>query len=193
MQRYEKWMRRLAAEQFAVGGRQLAALGGMVTGCVGQENAKPFRSNGSQSHDSKAHYSLPKKNPVPRFSHHAPRTRPSSLVPRPSSFAPAPCSSHLVPRPTSLTKKAPHHWKAFNYAVGVRGFEPPTATSRTWRANRATLHPEFPAVLGTAKVGKSNKIARMTSQECDQMLFETLNSQLIINDVSYRNCWVTRS
>lgn len=27
--------------------------------------------------------------------------------------------------------------------VGVRRFELPTSTSRTWRANRATLHPEF--------------------------------------------------
>ncbi len=26
--------------------------------------------------------------------------------------------------------------------VGVRGFEPPTPTSRTWCANRAALHPE---------------------------------------------------
>ena len=74
---------------------------------------------------------------------------------------------------------APAHTLTLFY-VGVRRLELPTSTSRTWRANRATLHPEFPAVLGTAKVGKSNKIARMTSQECDQMLFETLNSQLIL-------------
>jgi site-specific DNA recombinase len=26
--------------------------------------------------------------------------------------------------------------------VGVRGFEPPTSTSRTWHANQAALHPE---------------------------------------------------
>ncbi len=27
------------------------------------------------------------------------------------------------------------------YVVGVRGFEPPASTSRTWRANQAALHP----------------------------------------------------
>jgi site-specific DNA recombinase len=28
-----------------------------------------------------------------------------------------------------------------SYLVGVRGFEPPASTSRTWRANQAALHP----------------------------------------------------
>ena len=30
-----------------------------------------------------------------------------------------------------------------NQKVGVRGFEPPTSSSRTTRANRAALHPEY--------------------------------------------------
>ena len=30
--------------------------------------------------------------------------------------------------------------------VGVRGFEPPTSSSRTTRANRAALHPEVKGV-----------------------------------------------
>ena len=29
-----------------------------------------------------------------------------------------------------------------NFVVGVRRFELPTSTSRTWRANRTVLHPE---------------------------------------------------
>ena len=30
----------------------------------------------------------------------------------------------------------------FSGLVGVRGFEPPASTSRTWRASQAALHPD---------------------------------------------------
>ena len=32
--------------------------------------------------------------------------------------------------------------KCFSFIVGVPGFEPGTSNSRSWRANRAALHPE---------------------------------------------------
>ena len=37
------------------------------------------------------------------------------------------------------------HFAIYKYDtyVGVRGFEPPTSSSRTTRANRAALHPEL--------------------------------------------------
>jgi hypothetical protein len=35
--------------------------------------------------------------------------------------------------------------QSYGEQVGVRRFELPTPTSLTWCANRAALHPEFPA------------------------------------------------
>jgi uncharacterized protein len=45
--------------------------------------------------------------------------------------------------------------------VGVRGFEPPTSSSRTTRANRAALHPE----IQDAKVMDFNYICFMSNRE----------------------------
>ena len=51
-----------------------------------------------------------------------------------------------------------------NYSVGVRGFEPPTSSSRTTRANRAALHPEIGgefSPLSPPKTTYQNRKARL--------------------------------
>src|SRR5689334_1161739 len=40
--------------------------------------------------------------------------------------------------------------------VGVRGFEPPASTSRTWRANQAALHP----VAGSDSIPRASVLPR---------------------------------
>ena len=48
---------------------------------------------------------------------------------------------HCLVAHSLVLLSAPANSASLSESVGVRGFEPPASTSRTWRANQAALHP----------------------------------------------------
>ena len=88
--------------------------------------------------------------------------------------------------PMEANKKASIYMDAcWKFLVGVRRFELPTSTSRTWRANRTVLHPENSECKYTAIILRITNV-RINFCEKVSLPFRRRDSGIIQRPISQR-------